>query len=406
MADVEGVPFAERAEAPSPYYTDKHVRWQRKVRAFMDAKVAPFVDEWDEAGEYPRALHSELYEAGIGGAVWPVEYGGTPPEGGLDAFMDLILIDELARCGAGGLIASLNSCSISLPVVLAHGSERMKREVAPGVIRGETMMALAVSEPTAGSDVAGLRCTALRSADGRHYVVSGEKKWITNGCKAEYFVVACRTSEAKGARGLSCLLIPRKAAGVSTRRMKTQGWWSSNTAFITFDDVRVLVEDALIGEEGRGFLYIMHNFNHERFSLAAMAARYSRLCLGHAIAWARARRTFGVAHISHPAIRAKCAEMARRIEATQALLEQCAFWMDSGVDAVLLGRQLALCKVQASRCFELCAREASQIMGGSSYLREGKGQTVERLYREVRVIAIGGGSEEVMDELAMKLAGV
>ena len=227
-------------------------------------------------------------------------------------------------------------------------------------------MSLAVSEPYAGSDVANLRTTAVLQGD--HFVVNGEKKWITGGCKADFFTVAVRTG-GPGFNGVSLLLIESNRKGVSTRRMKTQGWWSSTTAYITFDEVRVPVGN-LIGEQNKGFKYIMQNFNHERFVLGAQANRFARVCLEEAIKWARQRKTFNKHHIEHQVIRHKIAEMARRIESTHAWIEQLAYQYQTGSsDSKSLGSAIALMKVHATKNFEFCAREASQILGGSSYVR-------------------------------------
>ena len=402
------VPYSEpywyRASETSPYYTEAHVAFRAKVRAFVDAELIPHVDAWDEAGAFPEELHRKAYAAGIYAAAWPVEHGGTPPPGGFDAFHDLILIDELARCGAGGVLWSCFQCfGIALPPVLAAGSPDLIRRVARPVITGEKVMSLAVSEPWAGSDVANLRTTARREGD--VFVVNGEKKWITGGNKAAFFTVAVRTG-GPGFNGVSLLLIEGDRPGVSTRRMKTQGWWASTTAYVQFDDVRVPVGN-LIGHENQGFKYIMHNFNHESFVLGAQANRFARVCLEEAVAWARQRKTFGRAHIQHQVIRHKIGEMARRIESTHAWIEQLAYQMQRGgskEDSKMIGGQIALMKVHATKNFEFCAREASQILGGASYVREGKGRTIERLYREVRVSAIGGGSEEVLMDMAVKQA--
>jgi len=261
-------------------------------------------------------------------------------------------------------------------------------------------MALAVSEPYAGSDVSSLRTTAVR--EGNFFIVNGEKKFITSGMKADYYTVAVRTG-GEGMGGVSLLLMERDAPGVTTRKMKTQGWWSSNTAYITFENVKVPVAH-IIGKENDGFKAIMDNFNHERFVLAAMSNRYARVCLEEAWKYAQVRTTFGKPLIQQPVIRQKLAEMARQVEATHALLEQVAFQMKSMVDGLSLGGIVALSKVQATKTFEFCAREASQVLGGNSCIRGGKGERVERLYREVRVHAIGGGSEEILLDLAVRQA--
>jgi len=234
--------------------------------------------------------------------------------------------------------------------------------------------------------------------------VNGEKKFITSGTKARYFTTAVRTG-GSGMQGVSLLLIERGMEGVTVRRQKTQGWWTSGTAYIILEDVKVPVKN-LIGKENDGFKPIMHNFNHERFVFAAMSNRYARVCIEESIKYARNRTTFGKRLIDHQVIRHKVAEMARRVESTHALLEQVAYQMNrlKQTDESALGGPIALLKVQATKTMDFCAREASQILGGASYIRGGIGEKVERLYREVRVNAIAGGSEEVLLDLAMRQA--
>jgi len=394
----EGIPFGDPywyQGQMSPYYKDTHRVFRAKVRAFVDKEILPFVHEWDEAGTYPPELHQKAYAAGIYGAIWPKEYGGTPPED-FDAFHDLILVDELSRCAAGGVLWACFFCfGIALPPVLSVGSQFLKDKVARNVITGKSIMCLAVTEPYAGSDVANLQTTAVR--DGDHFIVNGEKKFITSGVKATYFTTAVKTE-----KGVSLLLI-EKGPGVTARRMKTQGWWISNTAYVTFDNVRVPVEN-LIGVEGEGFKPIMENFNHERFVLAAMSNRYSRVCMEEAIKYGRIRKTFGKRLMDHQVLRHKVAEMSRAIEANHSLLEQICYQMTKGANSKSLSGLIAMTKVQCTKTMELCAREASQIFGGASFIRGGVGEKVERLYREVRVNAIGGGSEEILLDLGMRMA--
>ena len=209
-------------------------------------------------------------------------------------------------------------------------------------------------------------------------------QWITNGVFADYFTVAVRTG-GEGADGLSLLLIER-SAGVRTMQMQCTGVWASGTSYITFEDVRVPVEN-LIGEEGSGFKYIMSNFNQERLGIVYQALRFARVCLEESFLYAHSRKTFGKRLIDHPVIRAKVAEMARHVEATQAMADSLTYQiikMPREHATLLLGGDTALLKVQATKTFELCAREAAQIFGGASYVRGGRGEKIERLYREVR----------------------
>jgi acyl-CoA dehydrogenase len=244
--------------------------------------------------------------------------------------------------------------------------------------------------------VAQLKTRAVREGD--HYVVNGSKMFITGGMRADWFTTAVRTG-GPGMAGISLLLIDAASPGISRTNLRKQGWWASDTAEIGFQDVRVPV-DNLIGGENQGFIGIMLNFNGERLGMAAGATAYARVCLEEAVIWARERQTFGKRLADHQVIRHKIAEMVRQINATQAYLEICAWRVQNGETPAA---DLALLKVQATLTMEYCAREAMQILGGTGYMRGGR---VERIYREVRVNAIGGGSEEIMRDLAARQLGL
>ena len=379
---------------PSPHLTPEHEAWRRSVRGFVDRDIAPFVNDWDEAGAFPRDLHQKAAEVGLLGLGFPEEYGGAGDAA--DLFYSLIASEELSRAGSGGLVAGLMTQGIGLPPIIALGSEGLKARVAPPVLAGEKLISLCITEPSGGSDVANLRTRAVR--DGDEYVVNGEKTLITTGCRADYLTVAVRTG-GDGAGGVSLLLIEADRPGVSRAPLEKMGWWMSDTASIHFDDVRVPAEN-LIGAENAGFLGVMHNFNMERLTMAAQALAFSRVCVEDAARWARERHTFGKPLARHQVIRHKFAEMVRRIHAGSALLDNCAWRVAQGEGPVA---ELSLLKVDATRTMEFCAREAMQILGGAGFVR---GHRVERIYREVRVMAIGGGSEEIMLDLASRQLGV
>jgi len=286
-----------------------------------------------------------------------------------------------------------------LPPLLAHGTPQHKALAGP-VMRGEVWLSLAISEPQAGSDVAGMRTTATREAGG--FRVSGQKKWITGGMRADYFTLAVRTG-GPGHGGISLLLVDAASPGLTRQKMPMQFDTCHNTAFLTFEDVFVPA-DRLVGQENHGFGYLMENFNHERFVIAIEACRKSRLCYEESIKYAMRRKTFGKALAEQGVIRQKLAEMARLVEALYDNLERVAFSFSSGVRDRDLGGQCGLLKVNGSRTFEFCAREAAQIFGGNALVRGGQGKLVERLYREVRWTAIPGGSEEIMLDLAIRQA--
>ncbi len=378
----------------SPHLTPAHEAWRQTVRTFVDREIMPHVNEWDEAGEFPRSLHKKAAEVGLIGVGYPEDLGGISED--IDVFHSMIAAEELSRTGAGGLVAGLMTHGIGLPPIIALGSEDLKRRIAPSVLSGEKLIALCVTEPSGGSDVANLKTRAVR--DGDHYSVNGEKTFITTGMRADYLTVAVRTG-GDGAAGISFLLVETDRPGVSRTPLKKMGWWMSDTASIHFDDVKVPVEN-LIGIENQGFLGIVANFNMERLSMSAQAVAFARVCIEDAAIWARERHTFGKPLAKHQVIRHKFSEMVRRVNATSAYLDNCAWRVKNGQSPI---SDLSLLKVQATRTMEFCAREAMQILGGAGFMR---GHRVERIYREVRVMAIGGGSEEIMNDLAARQMGL
>ena len=379
---------------PSPFLKDTHQAWRRELRRFIDREIMPHVEEWEEAGEIPLALYKKASDFGLLRMGYPEEYGGISE--GLDRFHGIVTSEELARIGAGGVSASLMVHGIGLPPILALGPDEMKRKIAPPVLAGDKRISLAITEPSGGSDVAQIKTRARR--DGDEFVVDGSKMFITGGMRADYFTTAVRTG-GEGMGGLSLLLIEADRPGVSRTRLKKQGWWASDTAALYFDSVRVPAEN-LIGGENLGFTGIVNNFNGERLGMAAGACASARVCLEEATAWAQQRETFGKRLADHQVIRHKIAEMLRQINATTAYLDMCAWRVMNGERPAA---DLALLKVQATLTLEFCARVAMQILGGAGYMRGGR---VERIYREVRVNAIGGGSEEILRDLAARQIGL
>jgi alkylation response protein AidB-like acyl-CoA dehydrogenase len=391
------------------FYKDSHKDLRALIREFVEEEIMPNVHDWDEEGRIPKETYQKIGQLGLlpmtVGRPWPKEFVGECPLGyEPDYFHELIVYDELSRTGSGGFLWGLaGGLVIGLPPVLKWAQPEVKQRVVPDVLRADKVICLAITEPTAGSDVANLKTTAVK--DGDQYIVNGEKKWITNGVFADFFTVAVRTGSAKdGMKGLSLLLVEKTMPGVTTRKMKCSGVWSSGTTYITFDDVRVPATN-LIGKENAGFKMIMSNFNHERFAICCMTNRFSRVCMEEALKFANKRKTFGKKLIQHDVIRWKLAEMARSIEATHAWLENITYQLQTmhHMEATMkLGGATALLKVQCTKVFEYCAREAAQIFGGLAYSRGGQAEKVERLNREVRAMAVPGGSEEVMLDLGIR----
>ena len=397
---------------PAPHhFSPEHEAFRATVRSFAEREIAPFAAAWDEAGTFPRELYAKAAALGLLGMGYPEDYGGTPA----DVMFSIIAAEELARAGSGGVQASLGTLHIALPPVLALGSAELKARVVPPVLRGEKIAALAITEPGGGSDVAALRTTAIResSKSGDHYIVNGEKTFITSGMRADYITVAVRTDPAsRGANGISLLLVEGNSPGLERTELKKTGWWASDTAHLRFTDCRVPATHLLGGPEhteGQDFKAIMRNFNHERLVMAASAVGYAQACTEEAAAWARERKTFGRALAEHQVIRHKLVDMVQRVEVAREFVHALAWRlleqqgaMNEAQQAALVART-CMAKIQATQAMDFCTHEAVQILGGMGFMR---GTKSERLYREVKVMVIGGGSEEVLKDLAARQLGL
>ena len=385
----------DNARLKNEYLMPHHDEWRTQLRRFFEKEIIPYADDWDETGLIPDDLWSKSAEVGILGLDYPEEFGGTSE--GIDIWHKNILNEELARIAVGGIGATLMVHNIALPPIINFGTQEIQKIVIPPVLSGKKRISLAITEPSGGSDVANLSTTATLIDD--HYVINGSKTYITGGMNADWFTTAVRTG-GEGASGISTILIPSNLDGiVRTALDRKQGWWCSDTATIYFENVRV-PKGYLIGEENQGFKVIMVNFNAERMGMSAAMEAASRVCLEDAIIWAQERKTFGKRLADHQVIRHKFAEMKQRINATQSYLNNVSRRIQLGDENAA---DIALLKVQSSQTMEFCAREAMQILGGVGYIR---GNRVERIYREVRVNAIGGGSEEIMRDLAARQYGV
>jgi acyl-CoA dehydrogenase len=377
-----------------PALTEEHEAWRDTVRRFVDREILPKAAAWDEAGEFPRELYQKAAAAGLLGLGFPEEYGGTPA----DYFFRIVSAEEFARAGTGGLSASLFSHTIGAPPIAAVGSEELKRRVLPPILSGDKISALAITEASGGSDVANLKTKAVR--EGSEFVVSGEKTFITSGMRADYYTVAVRTG-GPGAAGVSLLLIERDRPGFTRAELKKMGWWCSDTASLHFDKVRVPAAN-LIGEENAGFRAIMRNFNSERLGMAAGAVGFAQACLEDALDWARSRTTFGQPLIGHQAIRHKLVDMQSRVHAARALLYDTAWKLREVPREPAHIAQLAILKNVATDAMQFCADAAVQTLGGAGFVR---GSRAERIYREAKVMQIGGGSTEIMKDLAARQLG-
>jgi acyl-CoA dehydrogenase len=377
----------------SPFYNEDHEAFRAQARRFVEKEISPHVDRWEAAEELPRELHRKAAAAGLLGVGFPEAYGGVEVP---DPFYAIVLTEELARAGSGGVIASLMSHGIGTPPVVHAGTHEQKLRFVTPVVTGEKIAALAITEPSAGSDVANIKTRAER--DGDHYVVNGSKTFITSGMRADYITTAVRTG-GEGMSGVSLLVVEAGMPGFTRTPLQKMGWWSSDTATLYFEDCRVPVANR-IGPENQGFMAIMLNFNNERVMLAAQAYAFARVCFDEALVYARERQTFGKPLIRNQVIRHKLVDMRTRIEAVKANLDLLAWRVGQKHMPVA---ELCMLKSFATTSLEWVANEAMQILGGAGYLR---GSKVERIYRETKVLTIGGGSLEIMKNLAAKQMGL
>ena len=365
-----------------------------QVRRFAQTEVAPHLEDWEAAGEFPRSMYKRWADLGWLAMGYPEELGGIAASWTLrNAFG----VAAARYTASGGLLASLGSNSIGLPPIINYGSAALKQAIVPPVLAGDKIAALGITEPGGGSDVANLRTTARREGD--HFLINGEKTFITSGMRFDWISLAVRTdADNKGAGGISMIAVPGDAPGITRTKLHKMGWHCSDTASLHFDNVRVPVAN-LLGEENKGFKIIMTNFNGERLGMSATAIGMAEACFDEALSWARERKTFGQPLTSHQVLRHKLVDMRMRIEASRAWLDKLSVQADAGHTGQAWVAEVCMLKNQSTQTMQFCADQGVQILGGMGYMR---GSACERIYREVKVMTIGGGAEEIMKELAAR----
>jgi len=371
------------------YFGPAHNMVRRSVKEFVDREIVPNIEDWEEMNEFPRDLYKKAGDVGVLGIGYPEEYGGTPG----DIFFQVAAWEEIMRCGSGGVTAGLGSLNIAIPPILSQGTDDQKERFVRPAIMGDKIAALAITEPGGGSDVAGLQTTAVREND--HYVVNGSKTFITSGCRADHVTCAVRTG-GPGASGISLLVIEAGTPGYSvSEKLKKTGWWASDTAQIFFDNCKVPVEN-LIGEENQGFYGIMENFQSERLQLAVMANMTSQLAFEASLRYASQREAFDRPLAGFQVMRHKIVDMATLVEVSREFTYRVAAKIGAGLNQV---KEISMAKNFACTTSDRVTYDAVQIFGGYGFMR---GYPVERLYRDNRVLSIGGGTTEVMKEIISK----
>lgn len=372
------------------YFGKTHDMVRKSVREFVKKEVLPYIEDWEEQGGFPKEIFKKAGDVGILGIGYPEEYGGTPG----DIFYKIAACEEIIRSGSGGFAASLGSHDIAIPPILNLGTEEQKQKYVKPVLAGEKIAALGITEPGGGSDVANIQTTAVR--DGNRFVVNGSKTFITSGCRADQLTCAVRTG-GPGAHGISFLVIESDTPGYSvSEKLKKTGWWASDTAQIFLNNCCVPVEN-LLGEENMGFYAIMANFQLERLILAVMANMTAQLALNEAMKYAGEREAFGKPIKGFQVTRHKLVDMATLVEVSREFTFRVAAGIDAGKDRI---KEVSMAKNFACSVSDKATYDAVQIFGGYGFMR---GYLVERLYRDNRVLSIGGGTTEVMKEIISKL---
>ncbi|PHR56452.1 MAG: acyl-CoA dehydrogenase [Robiginitomaculum sp.] len=378
----------------SPFETEERAAFRESFRKFVAKEITPYAQEWDEDGTFPWHIHEKAGALGLYGFGVDEKYGGL---GFDDAFMRLICAEELAQCGVNGIAAALGCRNISIGPIQKFGGDALKARVLPDILSGRKASCLAITEASGGSDVANMKTTATQ--DGDSYILNGSKTFITGGMNSDYFVVGARTSGA-GLKGISLFFVDKDCDGFSRMALERKmGWWCSDQASLFFDNCSIPANN-MLGSEGTGFLAIMNNFNYERLSIIGQAIGMMKLALKECIAYAQIRETFGQALIKHQVIRHKIADMSAKIDACEAYANQICWLINDGEMPVA---EISKAKFFTTKALEYVASEGMQIFGGAGYLR---GNNIERIYREVKVLAIGGGSEEIMKDLAVRQMGL
>lgn len=386
----------------SIWHTPEREQLRKTVRAFAEREVLPNVTEWERTGELPRELHRKAGDAGLLGAGLPEAVGG----GGGDGADAVVICEEMHYAGSpGGVFASLFTCGISVPHMIASGDARLIDTYVRPTLRGDKIGALAITEPGGGSDVGHLttRAELVSHGDGPYYVINGAKTYITSGVRADYVVTAARTG-GPGAAGVSLIVVDKDTPGCSpglqvTRKLDKMGWRSSDTAELSYTDVRVPAAN-LIGRENTGFLQIAGAFVSERVGLAAQAYASAQRCLDLTVEWCRNRETFGRPLVTRQPVQNTLAEMARRVDVARVYTRNVVERQLAGEENLIA--EVCFAKNTAVEAGEWVANQAVQLFGGMGYMTESE---VERQYRDMRILGIGGGTTEILTSLAAKTLG-
>ena len=375
----------------SYYFTEEHELFRESLRAFLEKEVRPNIDQWEEDRKTPKDIWKKMGDMGFLGLSYPQEYGGSE----LDFFYDVVFNEELGRMNSGGFtITQTVTQYMSSPYILKYGSDRLKEKYLPGIIDGSLISSIGITEPGAGSDAANIQTKAIRAGD--FYIVNGSKTFITNAVYGDLIITVVKTNPEAGTAGVSLLVIDRNAAGVSATKLKKLGWHSSDTAELKFEDVKVPVEN-LVGQEGQGFYYLMNGLQLERLAAVPGIVSAMEFAMQQTLQYMSEREAFGRSINKFQVLRHRIAQLSSEIESVKTFSYHCCRLYADGVYDVKL---CSMAKLLATELAEKVATQCLQMFGGYGFMEE---YPIARMYRDVRVGTIGGGSSEIMREIIAKM---
>lgn len=372
-------------------FSEEHEMFRQSFRSFLEKEAFPHIDQWEEDRRTPRDIWKKMGDMGFLGLSYPEEYGGL----NLDFFYDVVFNEELGRSGSGGFaITQQVTQYMAGPYVLKYGSDELKKKYLPGIISGDLLCSIGITEPGAGSDAQNIQTRAEDKGD--HYLVNGSKTFITNGVYGDFIITVVKTDPNAGSAGVSLLVIEQKMEGVSTSKLKKLGWHCSDTAEISFDNVKVPKEN-LIGDEGRGFFYLMNGLQLERLCAVPAAISGCERAIELSLQYMSERQAFGRPINKFQVLRHRIAQLASEVEAAKAFSYHCCRMYGDGIYDVKL---CSMAKLLVTELSEKVATQCLQFYGGYGYMEE---YPMARMYRDVRIGTIGGGSSEIMREIIAKM---
>lgn len=375
----------------SYYFNEDHELFRQGLREFLKREVEPFIDQWEDEQRIPKEIWKKFGEMGYLGLNYSAAYGGSD----VDFWYSVVFCEEIARLWSGGFaVTPMVIQYMSTPYIYKHGSEALKQKYLVPTIKGELVSSIGITEPGAGSDVQNIKTRAIREGD--YYVVNGSKTFITNAVYGDYIVTVVKTDPTKGFEGVSLLVIDRNAPGVSAKKLKKLGWHASDTAELFFDNVKVPAEN-LIGEEGQGFIYLMGGLQLERLTGAVSAIAGCDNAMEYTLQYMSERNAFGRSINKFQVLRHRMAQLASEIECTKHFVYHCCRLHNDGEYAV---KESSMAKLMATELSDKVAYQCLQNFGGYGYMEEYK---MARMFRDSRILTIGGGSSEIMREIIAKM---